>query len=70
MKPPEWWHPAHTHDAADAWLRDLSCDTDGDLEDGRLADLRDLVAGWADLRTHMKRPVKLLLLLCLACAVI
>ena len=30
----------------------LNRDTIGGLEDGRLADLWDLVAGWADLRTN------------------
>jgi len=30
----------------------LTCDTIGGLEDGRLADLRDLVADWADSRTN------------------
>jgi hypothetical protein len=23
-KPPEWWHPAHTHDAAHVWLRETA----------------------------------------------
>jgi len=24
LKPPEWWHPVHTHDAAHVWLRETS----------------------------------------------
>ena len=33
----------------------LTCDTIGGLEGGRLADLRILVSGWADLRTTRQR---------------
>ena len=37
----------------------------GGLEGGRAADLRGLMVVWADLRTHMKRYVKALQILCL-----
>ncbi len=36
---------------------DLTCDTIGGLGGGRLADLRIIVFGWADLRTNRGRRV-------------